>query len=51
MEHLFERTDYEIEQYMEDALSQSHEFSEDEKYLVMSEGRPKTMQWLLLVPK
>jgi len=28
-----------------------NEFSEDEKYLVMSEGRPKTMQWLLLVPK
>lgn len=30
MEYLFERTDYEIEQYMEDALSKSQEFSEDE---------------------
>lgn len=25
--------------------------SEDEKYLIMSEGRPKSMQWLVLYPK
>ena len=30
MEHLFERTDYEIEQYMEDALSQSEVFTDNE---------------------
>jgi len=27
------------------------EFSDDEKYLMMSEGRPKTMNWLVLYPK
>lgn len=26
-------------------------FSDDDKYLMMSEGRPKTMQWLVLYPK
>ena len=26
-------------------------FSDDEKYLMMSEGRPKTMKWILLSPK
>ena len=26
-------------------------FSDDEKYLMMSEGRPETMQWLVLNPK
>ena len=26
-------------------------FSDDEKYLMMSEGRPMTMQWLVLTPK
>jgi hypothetical protein len=26
-------------------------FTEDEKYLMMSEGRPKTMNWILLYPK
>lgn len=26
-------------------------FTDDEKYLMMSEGRPKTMQWLVLYPK
>ena len=26
-------------------------FSDDEKYLMMSEGRPETMQWLVLTPK
>ena len=26
-------------------------FSDDEKYLMMSEGRPETMQWILLKPK
>ena len=26
-------------------------FSDDEKYLMMSEGRPQTMQWLVLTPK
>lgn len=30
MEHLFERTDYEIEQYMEDALSQNEVFADNE---------------------
>ena len=25
--------------------------SDDDKYLMMSEGRPKTMQWLVLYPK
>ena len=24
---------------------------DDEKYLMMSEGRPETMQWLILYPK
>tara|TARA_B100001029_G_scaffold127539_1_gene106544 strand:- start:502 stop:1398 length:897 start_codon:yes stop_codon:yes gene_type:complete len=27
------------------------DFSDDEKYLMMSEGRPKTMQWIILYPK
>ena len=26
-------------------------FTEDEKYLMMSEGRPMTMKWLLLTPR
>jgi hypothetical protein len=26
-------------------------FSDDEKYLMMSEGRPQTMQWIVLKPK
>jgi hypothetical protein len=26
-------------------------FSDDEKYLMMSEGRPKKMQWVVLYPK
>ena len=26
-------------------------FSDDEKFLMMSEGRPETMQWLYLKPK
>ena len=26
-------------------------FTEDEKYLMMSEGRPMTMQWILLTPR
>ena len=26
-------------------------FTDNEKYLMMSEGRPKTMQWLTLYPK
>jgi hypothetical protein len=26
-------------------------FTEDEKYLMMSEGRPKTMQWIILIPR
>ena len=26
-------------------------FTDDEKYLMMSEGRPETMQWLILYPK
>tara|TARA_B100000029_G_scaffold257534_1_gene254285 strand:- start:341 stop:1180 length:840 start_codon:yes stop_codon:yes gene_type:complete len=26
-------------------------FTDDEKYLMISEGRPKTMQWLILFPK
>ena len=26
-------------------------FSDDEKYLMMSEGRPKTMNWIVLCPK
>ena len=26
-------------------------FSDDEKYLMMSEGRPKSMRWLVLKPK
>ncbi len=26
-------------------------FSDDEKYLMMSEGRPQTMRWLVLQPK
>ena len=26
-------------------------FSDDEKYLMMSEGRPQTMQWMVLKPK
>ena len=26
-------------------------FSDDEKYLMMSEGRPKTMSWIILYPK
>ena len=26
-------------------------YSDDEKYLMMSEGRPQTMRWLLLQPK
>ncbi len=26
-------------------------FSDDEKYLMVSEGRPKTMKWILLYPK
>ena len=26
-------------------------FSDDEKYLMLSEGRPKTMKWILLSPK
>tara|TARA_B100001063_G_scaffold230606_1_gene243905 strand:+ start:453 stop:1352 length:900 start_codon:yes stop_codon:yes gene_type:complete len=25
--------------------------TEDEKYLMMSEGRPKTMQWIVLIPR
>jgi hypothetical protein len=25
--------------------------TEDEKYLMMSEGRPKTMQWIMLIPR
>ena len=28
-----------------------NKFSDDEKYLMMSEGRPETMQWLILIPK
>ena len=28
-----------------------NDYTEDEKYLIMSEGRPKTMQWILLSPK
>ncbi len=28
-----------------------NDLTEDEKYLIMSEGRPKTMQWILLSPK
>ncbi len=27
------------------------DFSDDEKYLMMSEGRPKTMNWIILYPK
>ena len=27
------------------------EFSDDEKYLMMSEGRPQTMRWIILYPK
>ena len=26
-------------------------FNDDEKYLMMSEGRPQTMRWLILQPK
>ena len=26
-------------------------FTDDEKYLMMSEGRPRTMQWIILYPK
>ena len=26
-------------------------FSDDEKYLMMSEGRPETMSWIILYPK
>ena len=26
-------------------------FNDDEKYLMMSEGRLKTMQWIILYPK
>lgn len=28
-----------------------NEFSDDEKYLMMSEGRPQTMRWIILYPK
>lgn len=28
-----------------------HDFTEDEKYLMMSEGRPVRMQWIVLLPK
>ena len=28
-----------------------HNFTEDEKYLIMSEGRPVRMQWIILLPK
>ena len=26
-------------------------FTEDEKYLILSEGRPVRMQWIILLPK
>ena len=26
-------------------------FTEDEKYLILSEGRPLRMQWIILLPK
>ena len=28
-----------------------YDFTEDEKYLMMSEGRPVRMQWIILLPK
>ena len=32
-------------------FSMLDDFSDDEKYLMMSEGRPQTMQWIILYPK
>jgi hypothetical protein len=33
------------------SLSLLEKFSDDERYLMMSEGRPNDMQWLVLLPK
>ena len=43
-------TDIEISDFIFE-FSILDDFSDDEKYLMMSEGRPKTMQWIILYPK
>jgi hypothetical protein len=32
-------------------IKELENYSDDDKYLMMSEGRPKTMQWIILYPK
>lgn len=32
-------------------IKELENYSDDDKYLMMSEGRPKTMQWIVLYPK
>jgi hypothetical protein len=32
-------------------IKEIENFNDDEKWLIMGEGRPKTMEWLVCVPK
>ena len=41
----------ELEELKDEVQIILDEFSDDEKYLMMSEGRTKTMRWIVLCPK